>query len=213
MKKASWIVVLIVGLVIGITADRMITGGGGDARRQAPRAAPAPAAPPVEDPRAVYRVPVDDTPVRGPADALVTIVVASDFQCPFCKRVEPTLQAMADAFPGKIRVAWKHQPLSGHARAIPAAVAAEEARAQGGEAKFWAMHDKLFELAPALERADLERAAREIGIDPAGVDAALDQNKHMDRIRRDQALCQSLGVRATPTLFVNGRKVEGALPP
>ena len=211
MKKASWIIVLLVGLVIGVTADRML--GGAGTSRPAPRPAPAPAAPPVEDPRAVYRMPVDDTPLRGPADALVTIVVASDFQCPFCKRVEPTLQAMADAFPGKVRVGWRHQPLPGHAKAIPAAVAAEEARAQGGDAKFWAMHDKLFELSPALDRPDLERAAREVGVDPAGVDAALDQGKHMDRIRRDQALCQSLVVRATPTLFVNGRKIEGALPP
>ena len=213
MKKASWIVVLLVGLLIGVTADRML--GGGGTPRPAPHAAPAPApaAPPVEDPRAVYRVPVDDTPLRGPADALVTIVVASDFQCPFCKRVEPTLQAMADAFPGKVRFGWKHQPLPGHARALPAAIAVEEARAQGGDAKFWAMHDKLFELAPALERPDLERAAREVGLDVAAVGAALDQNKHAERIRRDQALCQSLGVRATPTLFVNGRKIEGALPP
>lgn len=212
MKKASWVIVLLVGLVIGVTADRML-GGAGSASRPAPRPAAAPAAPPVEDPRAVYRVPVDDTPLRGPADALVTIVVASDFQCPFCKRVEPTLQAMFDAFPGKVRVGWKHQPLPMHANAIPAAVAAEEARAQGGDAKFWALHDKLFELSPALERPDLERAAREVGVDPAGVDAALDQGKHLDRIRRDQALVQGLGVRAAPTMFVNGRKVEGALPP
>ena len=98
-------------------------------------------------------MPIDDAPLRGPADALVTIVVASEFQCPFCKRVEPTLQALAQAFPGQVRFAWKHQPLPGHAHALPAAVAAEEARAQGGDAKFWAMHDKLFEIAPALERA------------------------------------------------------------
>ena len=139
-------------------------------------------------------------------------MVASEFQCPFCKRVEPTLQALAQAFPGQVRFAWKHQPLAGHVHAIPAAVAAEEARAQGGDTKFWAMHDKLFELAPALDRPDLERAARELGLDVASVGAAVDQGRHMDRIRGDQAQLQALGVRATPTMFVNGRKVEGALP-
>ena len=212
MNKASWVVVLLVGLGIGVAADRML-GGSGRATRPAPsRPAAPPSAPPIEDPRAVYRVPIDDAPLRGPADALVTIVVASEFQCPFCKRVEPTLQALTQAFPGQVRLVWKHQPLPGHPRAVPAAVAAEEARAQGGDAKFWAMHDKLFELAPALERPDLERAAREVGLDATSLVAALEQGRHMDRIRRDQAQLQALGVRATPTMFVNGRKVEGALP-
>ena len=216
MKNASWVVVLLVGLGIGVAADRMLGGSRSAPSRPSPspsRPAQQPAAaPPMEDPHAVYRVPIDDAPLRGPADALVTIVVASEFQCPFCKRVEPTLQALGQAFPGQVRFAWKHQPLPGHARALPAAVAAEEARAQGGDTKFWAMHDKLFELAPALERSDLERAAREVGLDAAAVGAALEQGRHMERIRRDQAQVQALGVRATPTMFVNGRKVEGALP-
>jgi protein-disulfide isomerase len=210
MKNASWAIALVVGLVIGVAADRML-GGAGPAR-PAPRPV-APAAPTrVEDPHAVYRVPVDDTPLRGSPDALVTIVVASDFQCPFCKRVEPTLKALLDAFPGKVRLGWKHQPLAGHAKALPAAVVAEEARAQGGDAKFWEMHDKLFAMSPALDRPDLERAAKELGLDVAAVGKALDQGKHKDRILRDQAFCQSLGANSTPTMFVNGRKVVGALP-
>ncbi len=215
MKNASWVVVLLVGLGIGVAADRMLGGSRSAPSRPSPspsRAAQQPAAPPMEDPNAVYRLPIDDAPLRGPADALVTIVVASEFQCPFCKRVEPTLQALGQVFPGQVRFAWKHQPLPGHARALPAAVAAEEARAQGGDTKFWAMHDKLFELAPALERPDLERAAREVGLDAAAVGAAVEQGRHVERIRRDQAQLQALGVRATPTMFVNGRKVEGALP-
>ena len=216
MKNASWVVALLVGVVIGAAGDRMLGGAGTSRRapavRPAPGPAPAPTAARVEDPKAVYRVPVDDTPLRGAADALVTIVVASDFQCPFCKRVEPTLKALDEAFPGQLRFAWKHQPLAFHPRAIPAAIVAEEARAQGGDAKFWAVHDKLFEQAPALERADLERAAQETGLDVAKVRQALDQSRHLDRIRRDQALCNALGATGTPTLFVNGRKVVGALP-
>ncbi len=215
MKNASWIVALVVGLVVGVAADRML-GGSGSGRSLAPRPAPGPAAAPapapVEDPRAVYRVPVEDTPLRGGPDALVTIVVASDFQCPFCKRVAPTLQALLEAFPGKVRIGWKHQPLPGHAKALPAAIAAEAARAQGGDGKFWAMHDRLFEVSPALDRPDLEGAAKEVGLDVAALRAALDQGKYMERIRRDQALCQALGVNSAPTLFINGRKVVGALP-
>jgi protein-disulfide isomerase len=213
MKNASWVVALVVGVVIGVAGDRML-GGAGSVRPTAPRpVAPTARAPaPTEDPKAVYRVPVEDTPLHGSPDALVTIVVASDFQCPFCKRVEPTLKALFDAFPGKVRKGWKHQPLPGHAKALPAAVAAEEARAQGGDEKFWAMHDKLFELSPALDRPDLERAAKEIGLDVAALGKALDQGKYKDRILRDQALCQALGANSTPTLFVNGRKVVGALP-
>jgi protein-disulfide isomerase len=215
-SKVSWVVALAVGLVIGVSADRMLGGTGrsaGPVARPAPAPArPAPAAPPLEDPRAVYRVGVEDAPLRGPADALVTIVVASDFQCPFCKRVEPTVKALVDAFPGKVRVAWRHQPLPGHPRALPSAIASEEARAQGGDAKFWAMHDALFESAPALEDADLARAAEKVGLDAEKVRAAVSGGKHLDRIRRDQATMQGLGVSSTPTLFVNGRKVVGAQP-
>ena len=213
MKNASWAIALVVGVVIGVASDRML-GGSGPGRQAAPRpiAPTAPTPPPTEDPKAVYRVPVDDTPLRGSPDALVTIVVASDFQCPFCKRVEPTLKALLDAFPGKVRLGWKHEPLAMHAKALPAAVVAEEARAQGGDAKFWEMHDKLFEISPALDRPDLEKAAKELGLNVAAVAKALDEGKYKDRILRDQALCQALGANSTPTLFVNGRKVVGALP-
>jgi protein-disulfide isomerase len=212
MKKVSWVVALLVGVVAGVALDRMVGGGAAPSRPAQHAVAKAPQAPPKEDPRAVYRVPVDDTPLRGSPDALVTIVVASDFQCPFCKRVEPTLAEVLKAFPGKVREGWRNFPLPFHAKAEPAAIVAEEARAQGGDAKFWEVHDKLFAASPALDRPDLERIAREAGLDVAKVQAALDHAKHRDAIRRDMDLCRSLGVNATPTLFVNGRKVAGALP-
>lgn len=218
MKQTSWILALIVGLVVGVVGDRM-AGGGGRAvaqrkpaeQQQAQRPTPPPARP-QEDPKAVYKVPVDDSPVRGPADALVTIVESSDFECPFCKRVGPTLKQLEETFPGKIRFTFKHNPLPFHAKAMPSAVAAEEARAQGGAAKFWAMHDKLFESAPSLDRASLEKAAQELGLDMAGFKKALDENRHEARIRRDQALVNGLGATGTPSFFINGRKVTGAQP-
>jgi protein-disulfide isomerase len=157
-------------------------------------------------------VPVDDTPLRGPEGALVTVVVASDFQCPYCKRVEPTLAQLAAAYPDKVRFAWKHNPLPGHAMALPAAIVTEEARAQGGDAKFWAMHDRLFQLSPSLDRASLEGAARAEGLDVEKVKAALDRSRYVERIQKDQQLLSGLGANSTPTMFVNGRKVIGALP-
>jgi len=172
----------------------------------------APPARPQEDPKAVYRVPVDDSPVKGPADALVTIVESSDFECPYCKRVGPTMKQLEEAYPGKLRFVFKHNPLPMHPRAMPAAVASEEARAQGGAARFWAMHDKLFDLAPALERPGLEKAAQELGLDLPAFRRALDGNKHQGRIERDQALMRGLGAGGTPTFFINGRKVAGAMP-
>jgi protein-disulfide isomerase len=172
---------------------------------------PAPARP-QEDPKAVYRIPVDDSPAKGPADALVTIVESSDFECPFCKRVTPTMKQIEEAYAGKVRFVFKHNPLAFHPKALPAAIASEEARAQGGAGKFWAMHDRLFESAPNLDRAALEKAAQELGLDMAAFRKALDEKRHEGRIQRDQALVTSVGAGGTPTFFINGRKVAGAMP-
>jgi len=169
MKHTSWILALVVGLVLGVVGDRMMGGG----PRVGPVAARPPELPPQqrppqrpqEDPKAVYRVPVDDSPARGPADALVTIVESSDFECPFCKRVGPATKQIEESYRGKVRFVFKHNPLPFHAKALPAAIAAEEGRAQGGPAKFWEMHDRLFDSAPALDRPALEEVARAAGLD------------------------------------------------
>src|SRR6059036_2956906 len=110
------------------------------------------AAEPTPDPSKVYDIPLEKSPVRGPKNAPVTIVEFSDFQCPFCGRVEPTLKQIEDEYKGKVRIAWKNQPLSFHPNAMPAAEAAMAAFEQGND-KFWAMHEKFFanqnQLSPA----------------------------------------------------------------
>ena len=185
----------------------------GGPQAAAPAKAAAPAAPAkVEDPKAVYRVPLEDSPARGDRDALVTIVVSSDFECPFCKQGAAVLKRVGEAYRGKVRVVWKNNPLAMHPNAIPAALLAEEARAQGGDAKFWAAHDALFDSAPALDRAALGKVAAKTGLKKASVEKALDEKAHMARIWRDQQLVASLGARGTPIFFVNGRKVIGAVP-
>ncbi len=212
-KHVSWVVALVVGIVVGVVGDRMAGGGGTAPRRPAEQAAQPPRpARMQEDPKAVYRVPIDDSPVKGPADALVTIVESSDFECPFCKRALPTLKQIEETYRGKVRFVFKHNPLPFHPKALPSAIAAEEARAQGGPEKFWAMHDKLFELSPAIDRPGLEKAAQEVGLDVEGVRRALDQARHETRIRRDQTLVNGLGATGTPTFFINGRKLPGAVP-
>src|SRR2546425_3156581 len=104
------------------------------------------------------RIEVGNAPVLGPKNAPVTIVEWSDFQCPFCGRVEPTLQQLRDEYKGKIRIAWKNQPLSFHPNAMPAAEAAMAAHEQG---KFWEFHDALFKKQGQLSPALYDEVARQ----------------------------------------------------
>ncbi len=214
MKHVSWILALVVGLAIGFTTRSAMTGPGQGRNVAAPPNAPVAQRPtrPQEDPKAVYRVALDDSPTRGPATALVTIVESSDFECPFCKRVGPTLKQLDEAFPGKLRWSFKHNPLPFHQRALPAALAVEAAREQKGDAGFWAMHDRLFESAPALDQAALEKAATAVGLDLPRFRAALEGKAAEPRIRRDQAAVTALGASGTPAFFINGRKLSGAQP-
>jgi protein-disulfide isomerase len=177
----------------------------------AARAQGSPAPAQVEDPKAVYRVPVDDSALRGPPDALVTIVEFSDFECPYSKRASPTLKQIETAYTGKVRFVFKHNPLPMHASAVPAALVAEVARAQGGDARFWAVHDRFFDI-PAVDRAAVEAEAQALGLSGAELGQKLNDSRALERIHRDQALARSLGASGTPTFFVNGRKVVGAQP-
>ena len=107
------------------------------------------------------RVPLEG-PMKGPANAKVTIVEFSDFQCPFCGRVMPTLQQIEKNYGNDVRIVFIHNPLPFHPNAEPAAEAAIAADAQG---KFWQMHDKLFANQQNLTRPDFEKYAQEIGLD------------------------------------------------
>ncbi len=177
-------------------------------------AAPAPVAPSVI-PAAVAPAQVGaidlrpDDPVRGNPRAPVTVVVFSDFQCPFCARVGPTLDEVQRAYGDKVRIAWKHQPLPFHPNALPAAKAAEAAREQG---KFWQMHDRLFASQRELAPDAYDRFARELGLDLRRFQESSRSDKARVRIEEDQRLAARIGAQATPTMFVNGEKVEGAVP-
>ncbi|MCU0657021.1 MAG: exonuclease domain-containing protein [Polyangiaceae bacterium] len=147
-----------------------------------------------------------DTPQKGPSSAPVTIVEWADFECPFCKRAAPIIEGMVDRFPGKVRFLFKVYPLSMHPHAEPASKAAFAALNQD---KFWEMHHKLFEKAPALENADLEKYAKELGLDVAKFKADFDSPAVAARVARDKKQGDQAGLQGTPLIFINGREFSG----
>jgi protein-disulfide isomerase len=165
-----------------------------------------------EDTKTVFKVPLGKAPVRGNPNALVTIVEFSDFQCPYCKRVEPTLKALREKYGDKIRLVWKNEPLPFHPRAEPAAEVALEARAEKGDKGFWDAHDKLFESQPKLADQDLENIAKDLGLDVQKVDSAIKTHKWKSVLDDDTDESEDFQASGTPHFFINGRRLVGAQP-
>lgn len=150
-----------------------------------------------------------DGPRRGPADAPITLVEFSDFQCPFCGRYEPVIRQVMQKYPGKIQLIFHHLPLIAiHPNAEKAAEAAVCAQDQG---KFWEMHDLMFAEQASLDVKALKDKARRIGLDTSRFDQCLDSGKAADAVARDVGEAEKLGLSGTPASFVNGRFVDGAV--
>jgi protein-disulfide isomerase len=163
-----------------------------------------------EEDKSVWKVLVqDDDPIRGPKDALVTMIIFSDFQCPFCKRVEDTLKQVAAAYPQDVRFVWKDNPLPFHPRAKPSAALARVAYKAKGDKGFWDAHDAIFESNPKLEDDDLKAIAEKIGVK---FDPATDGNKFADKIDSSVELANDVQARGTPHFFINGVRLSGAQP-
>lgn len=161
------------------------------------------------EPDVVVPVATEGAPSRGPERAPVSIVVFSDFECPFCVRLEETLRAVEAARPRSVRVVWKQRPLPMHEHARLAAKASVAAQAQG---RFWEYHDVLVAHRDALDASSLVRHAQTAGLDVARFVREL-EDPHLDaRVAADEAQADALGVKGTPTSFVNGRRVVGAQP-
>jgi len=152
---------------------------------------------------------VSGRPFRGSADAPVTIVEFSDFQCPFCGRAAGTMEQLMSEYPGKIKFVHMNFPLSFHANAQKAAEAFECAADQG---KAYEMYDKMFANQNALSVSDLKRYAQEIGLDTARFDSCLDNGEKAQAVNAQLDLGTRYGVEGTPTFFINGEKVVGAQP-
>jgi protein-disulfide isomerase len=159
----------------------------------------------------VYKVPIGASPVRGGKDAPVTIIELGDYQCPFCRRAEETLGKLRAKYGDNIRIVWKDAPLPFHDRAEPAAELALEARAEKGDAGFWAAHDALF-AAKGLADADLEGIARDLSLDVAKVKQAIAKQTHDKSIDADGEVADGFGASGTPHFFINGRRLVGSRP-
>jgi len=145
----------------------------------------------------------------GPDDALVTVVVFTDFECPFCARLAPVLSAMHAAYPEDVRIAIRHLPLRIHPKAQLAAEAVAAAAAQG---RMWEMHELILSRKGGIERHELEQHARFLELDSKKFRAALETGKYREAVATDSARAKALGVTGTPTMFINGTPVRGIAP-
>jgi len=186
------------------------------ARADAPQQQPSAPAKPTRPstgrpaPAEIYAITVGDSPARGAADAWVTLVEISDFECPYCARVKPTLAGLLDKYGDDLRVVFKHHPLPFHKRAMAAAIASECAHAQG---RFWPLHDLLFKNPRRLGDEKIFAYVRQAGrIDFAQWKSCYDGAAPASRISADTAQAQALGARGTPSFFINGRFLSGAQP-
>jgi protein-disulfide isomerase len=168
------------------------------------------AAKPQIDPKeALAKISVADVPARGAEQAVVTIVEYSDFQCPYCRRVRPTLQQLLEQYGTQVRHVFKHFPLSFHREAMNAHKAVAAAREQG---KFWEMHDLIFEQPSDLSPETMRTYAEKLELDLAKYDEAYGSDRVKKVIADDQKEGRNVGVRGTPAFFVNGKYMAGAQP-
>jgi protein-disulfide isomerase len=163
-------------------------------------------------PPAVFRAPIDlaGTPSRGPQDARVTIVEFSDFHCPFCRRVQPTLTQLLARYPKDVRLVYKHMPLDQlHPQARRAAEASWCAQQQG---RFWEYHDLLYAGGPDGSDATLTGIAARAGLDAAAYQQCMASGKAAEEVEKHVREGAKFGVEGTPGFFVNGRFINGAVP-
>ena len=148
-----------------------------------------------------------DTPPRGPATALVSLVEYADYECPYCQQIAPVVQKLEQEYKGKIAFAYKDYPLPMHANAQKAAEATRCAESQD---RYWDYHDMLF-AKKQLDVESLKAVARDLKLDVAKFNKCLDSGEKAEEVRVHASEAQSLGLQGTPSFFVNGRAVNGAL--
>src|SRR5437660_600940 len=145
----------------------------------------------------------------GGAKAPITIIEFSDYQCPFCKRAEDSVNKVMQTYGDKIRLVYRNYQLPMHPMARPAAEAASCANAQG---KFWEYHAKLFDNQASLSDDKFKQLAKDVGLDGAKFDECIAKKPYADKIDQDTADGNKVGVSGTPAFFINGRMLSGAQP-
>jgi protein-disulfide isomerase len=154
--------------------------------------------------------PTAQSPSRGSDSAQVVLQVFSDFECPFCIRLAPTLDDLEARFHGRLRVVWRNYPLPKHERARPAARLAVCAFERGGSPQFWKLHDLLYSDQGDLSDAGLRRAATKLGLDPACTTDVTSGARYDARIEADMKAGDAAGIEGTPAAFINDYYVMGA---
>ncbi len=156
-----------------------------------------------------YRVEVGDSPFRGPENAKVTIIEFSDYQCPFSKKVKPTIEKILKKYPNDVRHVFKQHPLAFHK---DAPLASEASLAAGEQGMFWEMHGIIFENQRKLKEDDLLEYAKGLGLDEKQFKASLGDHRYKPQVDREVQQAVKLGATGTPAFFVNGRYLSGAKP-
>jgi len=159
----------------------------------------------LEDP---VTIPTAGSPTRGPANAAITLVEFSDFQCPYCSLGVGKLNAVLDTYPGKVRLIFKEFPLDTHSQAGQAARAAIAAHQQG---KFWEMHDALFAHRRDLSMTTISSLAKDVGLDMQRFQVDINSAETKKAVVKDLDDGEKAGVEGTPSVYINGRKYNGSL--
>ena len=221
-SKIVYILLLIAFLVIGYLFAKveMLQKGSVAVAPAAPEAqnAQAPEEPAAPDPEQVKKdLKMGHLPVKGDQNAKVTMVEFSDFECPLCGRFySETLSQLIKEYvdTGKMKINYRHYPLPFHPKATPLALVAECANEQG---KFWEMHDKIFSATVAgtsstSTDADYTKWAGELGLDTSSFDSCYTSKKYQKNVDEDTSAGSAVGVSGTPTFYINGKQLVGALP-
>ncbi len=155
----------------------------------------------------VYGVDLSHTARLGSAEAPIEVIIFSDFQCVFCKRAAAELKRIHHSRPNRIKVYFKHFPLSYHPHAVDAAKAAEAARLQD---KFWEMHDQLFAHSAELAENTYSQLAEKLGLDVDRFVADMSSDEVANRVTADKAEGEALGVDGTPFIIINRTRFRGS---
>jgi protein-disulfide isomerase len=149
------------------------------------------------------KIDIGDAPMKGSPSAKITLVEFADYECPHCKRFQPVLRQIIDEYRSDVKLYFKHYPLPQHTNARLAAEAAVAAQKQG---KFWQFQDKLWDKSDELTPAEIEKAAKDVGLDVAKFRQDMASEAVKAKVQKDRTDGQAAGLQATPTLYIDGRE-------